>query len=426
MKRLELLRERLYQKAKENQQRTFHSLHDKLCRQDVLNEAWRIVAANHGSPGVDGQTIEDIREYGVEKYLNELGKQLANKTYTVGAVRRTFIPKSNGRMRPLGIPTVRDRLVQQAVKLVIEPIFEADFKDFSYGYRPKRSAKQASQKIVKYLNYGCIRIIDADISGFFDHINHDKMMFFVSKRVADPYVLKLIREWLRAGIVFQGNTSYPQEGTPQGGVISPLLANIYLNQLDTIWTRKNMDSRYGSNAHLIRYADDVVILTDRDPEYAMGTLERIITLLGLELNHEKTGITTAREGFDFLGFHFVRKTSRVTGKESTYLYPSGKSVKHFRENISIMTRRRVAFHKPMGTAVSQANDIIRGWHNYYGHTNASTIFRSLQKYVEWKLAKYYCFIHKIGRVSAMEGIYDRVRDYGLADIRGRIEYFRNA
>ena len=177
--------------------------------------------------------------------------------------------------------------------------------------------------------------------------------------------------------------------------------------------------RFQGSTHL-------VILTDRNPEQAMGTLERIITLLGLELNHEKTGMATAREGFDFLGFHFVRKTSRVTGKETTYLYPSRKSVRHFRDNVSMITKRGVAFHKPMGTAVSQTNSIIRGWHNYYRHTNASTIFRSLQKYVEWKLVKYYCFIHKIGRVSARKGIYDRVRDYGLADIRGRIEYSRNA
>ena len=181
--------------------------------------------------------------------------------------------KENGKKCPLGIPTVKDRVVQQAVKSIIEPIFEADFQDFSYGYRPHRSAKQASEEIRKYLNFGLINVIDIDIMGFFDHIDHERMMFFVMKRIADPYILKLIREWLKAGVVHGSETTYPGMGTPQGCVISLLLANIYLNQLDTLCVKRRMNDRQGQNAQIIRYADDMVILTDREPENAMTMLE---------------------------------------------------------------------------------------------------------------------------------------------------------
>ena len=204
MKRLELFRNRLYQKAKEDKERKFYTLHDKLCRMDILEEAWKNVAANHGTAGIDNQTIEDIRAYGTDRFLRELQQELINETYTVSDVRRVFIPKPDGRERPLGIPTVKDRIVQQAVKSIIEPIYEADFQEFSYAYRPNRSAKQASEEISKYLNFGCTNVIDLDIRGFFDNINHEKMMFFVSKRIADPYILKLIRAWLRAGCAVKG------------------------------------------------------------------------------------------------------------------------------------------------------------------------------------------------------------------------------
>ena len=252
------------------------------------------------------------------------------------------------------------------------------------------------------------------------------MIFFVSKRIADPYILKLIREWLRAGIVLDGETAYPLEGTPQGGVISPLLANIYLNELDTLWVKRKMDNRYGENAHLIRFDDDIMILTDKNPEHAMNIAKRIISLLDLELNREKKGITTAEEGFYFLDFHFVRELSRLSNRKTTYIYPSAKAVRNFRKKMKAILPRNVAFLKPMAIAVKQVNPLIRGWYNYYRHTNASSIFQKQQKYVEWKLAKYYCFIHKLRRVSSKAGIYDKVRDYGLTTLSGKIEYFRAA
>lgn len=426
MKRLELFRSKLYQRAKEDRNRCFYSLHDKLCRSDILEEAWKIVSTNHGAAGIDRQTIEDVRTYGEDRFLGELKQELISETYEVSDVRRVFIPKPDGRERPLGIPTVKDRVVQQAVKLVIEPIFEADFKEFSHGYRPGRSAKQASEEIMKYLNYGLTNIIDIDIRGFFDHINHEKLMLSVSRRIADPYILKLIREWLRAGVVFNGGKTYPEEGTPQGGVISPLLANIYLNELDTLWVKKGMDQREGHNAHLIRYADDMLILTDREPESAMDILKRIISILDLELNAEKSRITTAQEGFDFLGFHFVRKWSSFRKKRVTYIYPSKRSVNRFREKVAAIIPRRLAHLKPMDVAVRQLNSLIRGWHNYYSHTNASGIFKRLQKFIDWKVIKYYCYIHKIRGSSSGKDRYRRISKLRIASMEGKIHYVRNS
>lgn len=313
--------------------RKFHFLKDKVCSSDVLMSAWKIVSSNGGAPGIDQETIEDIRKKGVEQFLSKLQKELETEKYRIEKIRRVFIPKDNRKLRPSAITTVRDRVVQQAVKLIIEPIFEADFRDYSYAYRPGRSAIDASKEIRRNINHGLTNVIDVDIKGFFDHIDHEMMIFFVSRRIADPYVIKLIREWLRAGIVFQGSTSYSEEGTPQGGVISPLLANIYLNELDKVWQRKGMDDPRRHNAHLIRYADDLLVPTDRGPHEIADKLEHIISALGLEINREKSRIATAYDGFDFLEFHFVTKLSFVSGNMFAIDYPSDRSVRRFREKV---------------------------------------------------------------------------------------------
>jgi group II intron reverse transcriptase/maturase len=286
MESLESLQDGLYHASKAQRARRFHSLHDKICRMDVLREAWRRVKENKGAAGVDRQTIEDIETDSEkeEQFLTELQRELQSGTYRVQCVRRVFIPKRNGGMRPLGIPTIRDRVVQQAVRLVIEPIFEPDFQPFSYGYRPKKSAKQASLEIYEWLKYGLATVIDVDIEGFFDHVNHDRLLSFVGERIADPYVNKLIREWLRAGVVYLDRVTYPEEGTPQGGVISPLLANIYLNKFDTWWNELGMSRRDSYNAQMVRYADDIVILTDSngsDIQHIKDVLESLLSELGL-------------------------------------------------------------------------------------------------------------------------------------------------
>ena len=426
MKRLELFRNRLYQKAKEEPKRKFYSLHDKLCRLDILEEAWEKVSANHGTAGIDKQTVDDIRAYGADKFLIELQRELIDETYNISNVRRVFIQKENGKMRPLGIPTVKDRVVQQAVKSIIEPIFEADFQDFSYGYRPHRSAKHASEEIRKYLNFGLTNVIDIDIMGFFDHIDHEKMIFFVMRRIADPYILKLIREWLKAGVVHDSGVTYPDMGTPQGGVISPLLANIYLNELDTLWVKKRMNDRQGQNAQIIRYADDMVILTDRDPENAMTMLKRIISFLDLELNMEKSKITTAAEGFDFLGIHFMRKWSSTRNKTVTYNYPSVKAMDRFRKGVKQVLQKRTAHQIPMVYVIRRLNDLIRGWYNYYNHTNASQIFKRLNRYIQWKVAKRYCQIHKIRRVSSRGDMFPTIQKLGIYSLESGIRYGSNS
>ena len=226
MKTLREMQDSLYARAKSEKDAKFNTLMDKICRSDVLKEAWSLVYANRGSPGIDGESVKQVKER-EEEFLKELQEELVNRTYRVEPVRRVFILKPDGKQRPLGIPTVKDRIVQQAVKLIMEPIFEADFHDSSYGYRPGRNAKQASLEVRRYLNYGCTEIVDMDISSFFDSIDHRIMMSLVENRIRDSYVLHLIREWLRAGVVCNGEITHPAFGTPQGGVISPLLANIY-------------------------------------------------------------------------------------------------------------------------------------------------------------------------------------------------------
>jgi group II intron reverse transcriptase/maturase len=331
---LEMLQSRLYQAAKADRKRRFHTLDDKICRMDILREAWKHVAKNRGTPGIDGGTIEAIEKTGADEFLRALQRELVEESYRVQCVKRVYIPKPDGGKRPLGIPTVKDRVVQQAVRLIIEPIFEADFQEFSYGYRPKRSAKQASLAVYKWLNYGLTEVIEVDIEGFFDHVNHQHLKAFLMERIADGYILKLITEWLRAGVVYFDTVTYSEMGTPQGGVISPLLANIYLNRLDEWWNELGMNQRSLHNAQLVRYADDIVIFTDKDATTVLGILTELLRELGLKLKAEKIKATNAHEGFDFLSFHFMRRYQKRHGKQVTYFYPSKKAAERFRSKIA--------------------------------------------------------------------------------------------
>ena len=422
MKTLELLQNGLYHAAKNEKNRKFYSLNDKICRLDILEDAWKRVSANGGSPGIDRKSIEDIEIYGVSRFLGEIQHELMNKEYIVPKVKRVYIPKQNGKQRPLGIQTVKDRVVQQAVKSIIEPIFEADFKDFSYAYRKGKSAKQASSEIYRYINYGYTKIVEIDIKGFFDHIDHEKMIFFVMKRIADPYVVKLIREWLRAGIVYEGETLYPSEGTPQGGVISPLLANVYLNEMDTLWSKK-VDVH---DARMIRYADDITILTKNKPETYMDLSKRILNLLKLELNMDKSRITDVAEGFDFLGIHYQRRYSSLRNKEIIRMYPSRRSMEKFRGKVKEIAKITKTHVKTMDCLISELNALIRGYTNYFNHTNATLQYRILYHFMEWKVSKFYCHLHKIPRASYKGSYIGIGRSPGLMQMTGRISYIHNA
>jgi RNA-directed DNA polymerase len=423
LKSVEELQSSLYQVAKADKNRRFYSLHDKICRKDVLNEAWKRVKENHGVAGVDKQTIEDIVNGGEEQFLWELQRELLTKTYWIECVKRVFIPKSNGGMRALGIPTVKDRVVQQAVRLILEPIFEADFQDFSYGYRPGRSAKQATLEVYKWLNFGLTNVVDVDIKGFFDHVNHQRLLFFVGERVADGYVLKLIKEWLRAGVVYLDKVSYPDLGTPQGGVISPLLANIYLDRLDRRWVELGVDDRSKQNAQMVRYADDIVILTDKaNAGHVLDVLRRLLCDLGLELSEDKSRVTTAEQGFDFLSFHFFRRFRAKYGKRVTVYHPSKKAVERFKGKVRILTARHLAFSKDEKRLVLELNRLIVGWSNYFNHSNVLGTYLRLQRFLEWRFAKFRCFRHKRRCLSFRFGLLD-CYGFGLAKLAGRIPFF---
>lgn len=375
------LQRRLYLAAKKNRTRRFHALYDRIYRFDVLCRAWKEVRANRGGAGVDGVSLEEIERLGVTKFLRELHLSLKQGSYHPQAVKRVYIPKADGSRRPLGIPTVRDRVVQQACRIVIEPIFEANFQDTSYGFRPKRSALQAVAGVKKALVRGWY-VVDADIRGFFDHLDHALLLKLVGRRISDRRVLKLIRGWLKTGVLEEGRWEAREEGTPQGGVVSPLLANIYLHVLDMYWTE-----RYGHLGQLYRYCDDFVIVCRyRDQaEEAYRVVQSILARLKLELHPEKTSVVTMTEGgFDFLGFHFRKMRSLNSGKWSPYMWPSRKAMKAIRQKLHEATAKKWLF-KPLEALVASLRPVIRGWRQYFQVGNSSRKLVSLDRYLRHRL-----------------------------------------
>ncbi|WP_061236242.1 group II intron reverse transcriptase/maturase, partial [Leptospira santarosai] len=318
------LQRKLYLAAKRSRNRRFHALYDRIYRFDILWRAWEEVKENGGSGGIDGITFEQIERDGVETFLRTIEEDLKRRKYRPTPVRRVMIPKPDGSQRPLGIPTIRDRVVQQACKIVIEPIFEANFLNNSFGFRPKRSAVQATIEVEASLvrNWW---VIDADIQKYFDTIDHELLMKLVRKRVSDRRVLKMIRQWLMAGVVENVKFQPTKIGSPQGGVISPLLANIYLHVFDMYWQNK-----YQHLGRLIRYADDFVIICRYriDAERALKAVTHIMKRLKLNLHPAKTKLVQMeKEGFDFLGFYFRKSHSEKTGKLVPYFWPSKKAMK---------------------------------------------------------------------------------------------------
>jgi group II intron reverse transcriptase/maturase len=326
-------------------------------------EAWKRVARNGGSAGVDRLSVQAVKDYGEEKFIEEIRETLAQGTYRPEPVRRVHIPKAGrpGETRPLGIPTVRDRVVQMAVKMLIEPLMEADFQPCSYGFRPQRTVRMALNELIEGLKRGQRKVVDVDLKSYFDTIDHELLMELVERRIVDQKILRLLRGWLQAGILEEGAVTHPFRGTPQGGVISPLLANLYLNEVDGWWKRE-MSERIV----LIRYADDMVLLawTEEEAAQAWLALQATFAELRLTVNQEKSRLTDLERGFAFLGFEFRAKRDRI------YLWPRAKAVNHSASRIR-ETVREIPSHEPLETVIRKLNPVLNGWCTYYrvGHSN---------------------------------------------------------
>src|SRR5499433_467575 len=372
------LQRALYRKSKQEKEARFYSLYDKVWRTDVLWEAWRQVKANHGAPGLDSMTIDEIVESGQEEaMIQKLQAALQAHHYQFAPVRVVEIPKPKGGTRPLGIATVEDRVVQTAMKLVLEPIFEADFHDCSYGYRPKRYAKQASQAIRDDLYNRAWSVVEIDFQAYFTSIPHRKLMTLITKRIADGSLLKLIKQTLTVGAYVQGQVVPTKVGVPQGAPISPLYSNIYLNLLDHLWHSRGYPAKLGATLH--RYADDAILVCRRSPQPVLAAFEGIAKRMELTLNRDKTRVTRVTDGFDFIGFNFVKRKSPRSGKQAIYMFPAKSALQKIRNRLKYVTSRRAPISPK--EFVEMVNPIVTGWANYFRHANASQAFRGLQRFV---------------------------------------------
>lgn len=392
--RVQDFQRKLYQKAKQEKEFRFYVLYDKITLPHVLREAYKQAKANGGAPGVDGKTFAMIEAEGVGAFLESMKKELEAREYKPAAVRRVMIPKANGKLRPLGIPTIKDRVVQTACKMVIEPIFEADFEESSYGFRPKRSPADAMKSIKKNLQEGRTEVFDADLSSYFDTIPHDKLLKTVSLRISDPRVIHLLKLWLKAPISEEGKISGGKKnkvGTPQGGVISPLLANVYLHLLDRIVNSAQSAYRQ-QGIKIVRYADDFVLMGKRIPESIIEKTESILTRMGLSLNKEKTKVVqTTTDHLEFLGFQ-VRYDQDIYGREKRYwnIVPSPKSCKKLRQNLSDYLKK--SGHVRPTQLAREMNAKLRGWLNYFSIPKVSypqMAKRKLRWYLSERLMRFY-------------------------------------
>jgi len=429
--RLAALRQKLAQKAKQQPQFRFYSLYSGVMDKDTLLAAWWKVCSNGGAPGVDGISIEQIvrKENGEQSLLQEIGAELRAKTYRPQPVKRVYIPKANGKMRPLGIPTVKDRVVQMAVLLILEPIFEVDFVDCSYGFRPGRSAHQALEEIRQHLLDGKTSVYDADLKGYFDTIPHDKLMACVKMRVVDGSVLKLIRLWLEAPVVEppekpggKPKVKRNDKGTPQGGVISPLLANIYLHWFDKAFHRADGPAHW-AQARLVRYADDFVVLARHQSQRLRQHIEdKLEKWLELELNREKTRIVNVREeSLDFLGYTFRYVNSRLyPGTKVLSMRPSAKAVQRQKDALRWLTSAAMRT-VPVTELIGRINRQLRGWGNYFGHGYWKDAFHEITGHVQVRLA-----VHlrnksqRRYRVPEGQTLYEHLQALGLIHLKGKL------
>lgn len=409
----------LYRAAKADPGRRFHALYDKVHRRDVLQRAWGQVRRNNGAPGIDQTTLAEVEEYGVSRLLDELEAELKAGAYHPLPARRVFIPKpGTDERRPLSIPSVRDRVVQAAVKIVLEPVFEADFLPCSFGFRPKRAAHDGLQVLLDESFRGNQWVVETDVADCFGSIPHSGLMSAVEERITDRRLLALLRAFLRAGVMEQGSVRRPVTGTPQGGVVSPLLANVYLHRLDRAWR--------GAYGTLVRYADDALVMC-RSKGQAVAALARLTALLaelGLEPKAAKTRIVHLRvggEGVDFLGFHhrLVRSRALRGSGGFTFLarWPSRKAEQHARDRIRFMTMRaRLA--APVAQVVQEVNMFLRGWAGYFRYGNSAHAFDKIRRYALMRLALFLAKRHKRGRAWGFNQVYRSPNELGLVSLNG--------